>query len=230
MPFDVSEQTLRDAAAAVPTEYAGMRGPRGRRRLRAPPRRPADGGTRLVAFLGSTIGNLVPAARAALPRRPRRDARARRRAPARHRPREGRRPSRRRVRRRRRRDRRVQPQRPARAQPRARRRLRTGAFHHVAVLRRRRRVDRDAPAVARPPSRSPSAPSTSPSTSPPARSVRTEISAKFRREGVERELAAAGLELGGMVDRSRRRLRALALVRPLAAPAARILAPWPTDA
>ena len=60
--------------------------------------------------------------------------------------------------------------------------------------------------------------------------VRTEISAKFRRAGVERELAAAGLEPGGMVDRSRGRLRALALVRPLAAPAARILAPWPTDA
>ena len=41
--------------------------------------------------------------------------------------------------------------------------------------------------------------------------LRTEISAKFRRDGVERELAAAGLRAHRVVDRPRRRLRALAL-------------------
>ena len=39
--------------------------------------------------------------------------------------------------------------------------------------------------------------------------MRTEISAKFRRDGVEAELAAAGLELVRVVDRPRRRLRSL---------------------
>jgi L-histidine N-alpha-methyltransferase len=64
VPFDVSEQTLRDAAAAVSREYAGMRvhavvGDFEHHLADLP-----TGGTRLVAFLGSTIGNLVPAARA----------------------------------------------------------------------------------------------------------------------------------------------------------------------
>ena len=35
--------------------------------------------------------------------------------------------------------------------------------------------------------------------------MRTEISAKFRREGVEAELAAAGFDLGALVDRPGRR-------------------------
>jgi L-histidine N-alpha-methyltransferase len=64
VPFDVSEQTLRDAAAAVSREYEGMRvhavvGDFEHHLADLP-----TGGTRLVAFLGSTIGNLVPAARA----------------------------------------------------------------------------------------------------------------------------------------------------------------------
>ena len=41
--------------------------------------------------------------------------------------------------------------------------------------------------------------------------MRTEISAKFRRDGVERELAAAGLRLVALVDRPGRRLRAVAV-------------------
>jgi L-histidine N-alpha-methyltransferase len=64
VPFDVSEQTLRDAAAAVAREYAGVRVHAVvgdfEHHLGELPR----GGTRLVAFLGSTIGNLAPAARA----------------------------------------------------------------------------------------------------------------------------------------------------------------------
>ena len=124
----VRRQRGRPCATRPPRssrEYAGVDGPRGRRRLRAPPRRPAHAAARrLVAFLGSTIGNLAPRPRATFLADLGRDARARRRPPARHRPGEGRRPPRRRLRRRRRRDRRVQPQRPARAQPRARRRLR----------------------------------------------------------------------------------------------------------
>ena len=60
----MSEQTLRDAAAAVAREYAGVRVHAVvgdfEHHLGELPR----GGTRLVAFLGSTIGNLAPAARA----------------------------------------------------------------------------------------------------------------------------------------------------------------------
>jgi L-histidine N-alpha-methyltransferase len=64
VPFDVSEQTLRDAAVAVAREYPGVR-------VHAVVgdfehhlhTLPGDG-TRLVAFLGSTIGNLAPAPRA----------------------------------------------------------------------------------------------------------------------------------------------------------------------
>jgi len=65
IPFDVSKQTLHDAAAAIETEYAGI------------DVQPIVGdftvdldhipqvGRRIVAFLGGTIGNLLPEARAA---------------------------------------------------------------------------------------------------------------------------------------------------------------------
>jgi L-histidine N-alpha-methyltransferase len=64
VPFDVSEQTLRDAAAAVAQEYAGVRvhavvGDFEQHLHELP-----GGGTRVVAFLGSTIGNLAPEPRA----------------------------------------------------------------------------------------------------------------------------------------------------------------------
>ncbi|HEY3669392.1 MAG TPA: L-histidine N(alpha)-methyltransferase [Acidimicrobiia bacterium] len=64
VPFDVSEQTLRDAAARVAHEYDGVRvhavvGDFEHHLGELP-----GGGTRLVAFLGSTIGNLAPAPRA----------------------------------------------------------------------------------------------------------------------------------------------------------------------
>ena len=65
-----------------------------------------QGGRRMVAFLGSTIGNFAPAERAALLHRPGRRPASGRQPPARHRPGEGRRPARGRLRRRRRRDRR----------------------------------------------------------------------------------------------------------------------------
>jgi L-histidine N-alpha-methyltransferase len=62
-PFDVSEATLRHAARAVAGEYAidvhAVVGDFERHLDELP-----DGGTRLVAFLGGTIGNLTPAARA----------------------------------------------------------------------------------------------------------------------------------------------------------------------
>jgi L-histidine N-alpha-methyltransferase len=65
VPFDVSKRTLHDAAAAIEMEYAGI------------DVQPVVGdftldlekiphvGRRLVVFLGGTIGNLLPAARAA---------------------------------------------------------------------------------------------------------------------------------------------------------------------
>ena len=64
VPFDVSEQTLRDAAAGVAREYDGVRvhavvGDFEHHLGELP-----AGGTRLVAFLGSTIGNLAPEPRA----------------------------------------------------------------------------------------------------------------------------------------------------------------------
>ena len=64
VPFDVSETTLRDAAAAVGREYPGVAvhavaGDFERHLDRVP-----GGGRRLVAFLGGTIGNLLPEARA----------------------------------------------------------------------------------------------------------------------------------------------------------------------
>ena len=64
VPFDVSEQTLRDAAAAVSREYEGMRVHAVvgdfEHHLGSIP----GGGRRLVVFLGGTIGNLLPPARA----------------------------------------------------------------------------------------------------------------------------------------------------------------------
>jgi len=68
VPFDVSEQTLRDAAAAVATEYPGVAvhavaGDFEHHLDRIPGRTGADA-PRLVAFLGGTIGNLTPEMRA----------------------------------------------------------------------------------------------------------------------------------------------------------------------
>jgi L-histidine N-alpha-methyltransferase len=64
VPFDVSEQTLREAAAAVAREYEGIavHAVVGdfEHHLDALPK----DGPRVVAFLGSTIGNFAPAARA----------------------------------------------------------------------------------------------------------------------------------------------------------------------
>lgn len=64
VPFDVSEETLRASAAAVVREYPGLEvhavvGDFGRHLSFLP-----AGRRRLIAFLGSTIGNLPPAERA----------------------------------------------------------------------------------------------------------------------------------------------------------------------
>jgi L-histidine Nalpha-methyltransferase len=64
MPFDVSEETLRASAAAIVGEYPGLEvhavvGDFGRHLGFLP-----EGRRRLIAFLGSTIGNLAPAERA----------------------------------------------------------------------------------------------------------------------------------------------------------------------
>ena len=64
VPFDVSEPTLRTAAAAIEDEYPGIEvhavAGDFERHLDLLP----GGGRRVVAFLGSTIGNLEPPARA----------------------------------------------------------------------------------------------------------------------------------------------------------------------
>jgi L-histidine Nalpha-methyltransferase len=64
VPFDVSEETLRASAAAIVHEYNGLEvhavvGDFGRHLSFLP-----EGRRRLIAFLGSTIGNLPPAERA----------------------------------------------------------------------------------------------------------------------------------------------------------------------
>lgn len=63
VPFDVSEATLRESAAAIADEYADIEVHAlvgdFERHLGLLPR----GGRRLVAFLGSSIGNLAPASR-----------------------------------------------------------------------------------------------------------------------------------------------------------------------
>ena len=64
VPVDVSEPTLRAAAESVASDYPGLEvhavvGDLHRHLSLLPP-----GGRRLVAFLGSTIGNLLPAERA----------------------------------------------------------------------------------------------------------------------------------------------------------------------
>ena len=64
VPFDVSEQTLRDAAAAVAREYDGVRVHAVVGDFEHPLRDLPSGGTRVIAFLGSTIGNFAPEPRA----------------------------------------------------------------------------------------------------------------------------------------------------------------------
>ena len=64
VPFDVSEQTLRDAAAAVAREYHGVRVHAVVGDFEQHVDLVPGGGTRVVAFLGSTIGNLAPGPRA----------------------------------------------------------------------------------------------------------------------------------------------------------------------
>lgn len=64
VPFDVSEQTVRDAADGLVAEYPGLEvhaviGDFHRHLDTIP-----GGGRRLIAFLGGTIGNLTPAERA----------------------------------------------------------------------------------------------------------------------------------------------------------------------
>ena len=149
VPFDVSEATLRDAAAAVAREYPGV-GVHAvvgdfERHLEHIP----SGGNRLVAFLGGTIGNFAPAPRAAFLA-----SLARTLAPGetlllgtdlvKDTDRLVRR-----LRRRRGSHGRLQQERAPRPQPRARGHLRSRRLRPRRALERRRRVDRDA--AARPP-------------------------------------------------------------------------------
>jgi L-histidine N-alpha-methyltransferase len=69
VPFDVDPAVLAQASAALTAEYPGLRiSPFTgdfERDLAVIPRAPGSGGRRTIAFLGSTIGNLEPAARTA---------------------------------------------------------------------------------------------------------------------------------------------------------------------
>ena len=65
VPFDVSKQTLHDAAAAIESEYAGIDVQPVVGDFTLDLDSIPAGGRRLVAFLGGTIGNLLPPDRAA---------------------------------------------------------------------------------------------------------------------------------------------------------------------
>ena len=84
------------------------------------------------------------------------------------------------------------------------------AFEHVAFFDTDRRVDRDAAPLPGRPDGAPRAPCALTVDFAAGEEMRTEISAKFRREGVEAELEAAGFQLGALDDRRSRRLRPLA--------------------
>jgi L-histidine N-alpha-methyltransferase len=64
VPFDVSEPTLRRAAAAIAEEYPGVEVTALVGDFEHHVDQLPDGGRRLIAFLGSTIGNFPPRARA----------------------------------------------------------------------------------------------------------------------------------------------------------------------
>jgi L-histidine N-alpha-methyltransferase len=63
VPFDVSKRTLHDAAAAIEQEYPGVEVQPVVGDFTADLDDIPGGGRRLVAFLGGTIGNLLPEAR-----------------------------------------------------------------------------------------------------------------------------------------------------------------------
>ncbi|MEE1824470.1 L-histidine N(alpha)-methyltransferase [Streptomyces sp. BE20] len=65
VPVDVSESALGAAGAALATEYPGLAVHGVLADFTARLGLPPDGGPRLVAFLGGTLGNLLPAERAA---------------------------------------------------------------------------------------------------------------------------------------------------------------------
>jgi L-histidine Nalpha-methyltransferase len=65
VPFDVSKRTLHDAAAAIEREYAGIDVQPVVGDFTLDLHNIPRGGRRLVVFLGGTIGNLLPDARAA---------------------------------------------------------------------------------------------------------------------------------------------------------------------
>ena len=132
-----SASALRASAQAIARRIPSRARRCDRRRLRARSRLASGAGPRLIAFLGSTIGNLYPEQRLAVPRDGRRRARGRRRVPRRPRPRQGRRAPRGGVQRQPRRDRDVRPQLAHRRQPRARRDVRS------AALRLRRALGRE---------------------------------------------------------------------------------------
>ena len=65
VPFDVSKRTLHDAAASIEREYAGIDVQPVVGDFTLVLDQIPDGGRRLVVFLGGTIGNLLPDARTA---------------------------------------------------------------------------------------------------------------------------------------------------------------------
>ena len=195
VPFDVSEEVLRSAADAVAADGGpGGRARRGRRLPPAPATAVPTDGVAVLAFLGSTIGNLDPAQRRGFLAEVRAAldtddwfllgtdlVKDRARLV-------------RRLRRRRGCHRRVQPQRAGRDEPGARRRLRPGGVHAPVALGPRGPPDRDAPGGDLGPDGPPGpAGRADGARCPQGEYLRTEISTKFTPEDVADELAAADL-------------------------------------
>ena len=211
VPFDVDPAVLAEASEAVGAEFPGVvvEPVVGdfEKHLAEIPRRPRQ----LLAFLGSTIGNLDPVQRAAFLEGVRRSARSRRRVPARHRPGQGPGPTGGGVRRRAGRDRGVQQERAPRARPRAwaptstPTRSRTSPSGTPTTSGSRCGWSRRATSGCAWPR------STSTSTSPRGEQMRTEISAKFRRAGRRARAGGGRAPADALVDRPGGRLRAVAV-------------------
>ena len=198
VPLDVSDGTLWAAATALADEYPGLlvHAVVGDFHLHVD-RVPSEG-QRLVAFLGSTIGNLTPDQRRPLPLRPRLHDGPRGPAPARHRPGQGPGPAAGRLRRLPGGHRRLQPQRAARPQPRAARLVRPRRASSTSPCGTTRRSGSRC-ACARASDQVVSIADLSIDvTFAAGEDLLTEISSKFTRQGVQDELYAAGFLVDSM--------------------------------
>ena len=228
VPVDISEEITHETAAPAGRGVPGPGGPRPRLRLRAAPRADSRRRRRPPDRLPRRHDRQpLPAAAPRLPRPPRGADGARGPAPARHRPGQGTRAPRGRLRRRRRRHRRVQQERPARCSTASSAPTSTSTPSSTSPATTQARRGWTSACARSRRRRCGSTASTWRSSFAAGEEMRTEISAKFTRERLDGVYAEAGLAIERLVHRRRLRLRAqprparLASGRRLTAPARR---------